>query len=631
MEKVFLAALSRLVDYESLSQMAERGERGGFGRGFGRGRGDRGRGDRRGGRRGGRRDEEEKWVPVTKLGRLVKEGKIRSLEQIYLHSLPVKEHQIVEALLPSLKDEVMKIMPVQKQTRAGQRTRFKAFVVVGDGNGHVGLGVKCSKEVATAIRGAIILAKLSVIPVRRGYWGNKIGKPHTVPCKVTGKCGSVTVRMVPAPRGAGIVAARVPKKVLQFAGIEDVFTSSRGSTKTLGNFVKAESSKATFDCLLKTYGFLTPDFWRETRFTKSPFQEYTDLLAKSTKAIILDDSEQQLGISFMTAAAGLVMSCRLQIIDRSASNDLASRSSYHLLEFRFRLPSGDEMGISIIRLSFDVSTFYPEPRNIDRVEIKTLQGSDRTNGNTQPNAQAKRVFLSSGSAGKEFSSVEMVAALSMAGSVVAVDSHLCASCLCTDALSPSNGSVRSGCDLGGLYRNLKKHSKRLELSSSFVNGWDDWRLSTKVLSGGVACGGRSRRQRRRGGRGIVNELGGQYEDTFDDVTVQILNYFTYKAVRTVLHQLYEMNPPQYRWFYNFVATNKPGDAKRFIRALGKESQELAERVMITRLHLYGMWIKKCDHSKMYKEISDQNLELMRERLMETVVWPSDDTNTEKFG
>ena len=60
----------------------------------------------------------------------------------------------------------------------------QAFVAIGDHNGHVGLGVKCSKEVATAIRGAIILAKLSVIPVRRGYWGNKIGKPHTVPCKV---------------------------------------------------------------------------------------------------------------------------------------------------------------------------------------------------------------------------------------------------------------------------------------------------------------------------------------------------------------------------------------------------------------------------------------------------------------
>lgn len=61
---------------------------------------------------------------------------------------------------------------------------FQAIVAIGDSNGHVGLGVKCSKEVATAIRGAIILAKLSIIPVRRGYWGNKLGKPHTVPCKV---------------------------------------------------------------------------------------------------------------------------------------------------------------------------------------------------------------------------------------------------------------------------------------------------------------------------------------------------------------------------------------------------------------------------------------------------------------
>ena len=93
-------------------------------------------------------------------------------------------------------------------------------------------------QVATAIRGAIILAKMSVVPVRRGYWGNKIGAVHTVPTKVTGKCGSVIVRLIPAPRGAGIVAARVPKKVLQMAGIEDVYTCSRGSTKTLGNFVK---------------------------------------------------------------------------------------------------------------------------------------------------------------------------------------------------------------------------------------------------------------------------------------------------------------------------------------------------------------------------------------------------------
>jgi len=208
----------------------------------------------------------------------VQKGLIKSLEQIYLFSMPVKEYQIVEHFLGSaLKDEVMKIMPVQKQTRAGQRTRFKAFVCVGDHNGHVGLGVKCAKEVATAIRGAIIQAKMSLVPIRRGYWGNKIGKVHTVPIKVTGKCGSVIIRLVPAPRGAGIVAARVPKKVLQMAGIEDCYTSSRGSRKTLGNFVKA-----TFNALAKTYGFLTPDLWRQTQYTKSPLQDFSDILAKPT-------------------------------------------------------------------------------------------------------------------------------------------------------------------------------------------------------------------------------------------------------------------------------------------------------------------------------------------------------------
>merc|ERR1719252_386645 len=189
----------------------------------------------------GKKGEEKEWVPVTKLGRLVKDGQITSIEDIYLHSLPIKEYQIIDQFFAPtvLKDEVMKIHPVQKMTSAGQRNRFVCYVLVGDCNGHIGLGHKCAKEVATAIRGGIISAKMNLIPVRRGYWGNKIGLPHTVPMKVHGKSGSVRVRLIPAPRGSGIVGSLTMKKIMGFAGVADCFTASCGHTRTKGNFMKA--------------------------------------------------------------------------------------------------------------------------------------------------------------------------------------------------------------------------------------------------------------------------------------------------------------------------------------------------------------------------------------------------------
>jgi len=171
--------------------------------------------------------------------------------------MSIKEEEIVDYFLSNtMFDDVLKIVPVQKQTRAGQRTKFKAFVVVGNFKDCIGLGIKSAKEVAIAVKGAVIIAKLSIIPVRKGFWGEKTGNPYTIPIKITGKAGSIRVRCIPAPKGAGIVSARVPKKLLMLSGYEDIFTSSKGYTRTLGNF-----AKATFSAIYLSYNFITPDLW----------------------------------------------------------------------------------------------------------------------------------------------------------------------------------------------------------------------------------------------------------------------------------------------------------------------------------------------------------------------------------
>jgi len=80
-----------------------------------------------------REEAEEVWVPRTKLGKLVNEGKITSLEEIFKSGQRIREAEIVKKLLPDLRNEVVGVGVVQKQTDAGELTRFSAVVAVGNG------------------------------------------------------------------------------------------------------------------------------------------------------------------------------------------------------------------------------------------------------------------------------------------------------------------------------------------------------------------------------------------------------------------------------------------------------------------------------------------------------------------
>ncbi len=205
-----------------------------------------------------RQGQEVGWVPKTKLGKQVQQGEVVSMEEIFTQGLRIKEPEIVDTLLPGIQQEVLGIGFVQKQTDAGERSRFRAIVAVGNGDGYIGIGEGKARQVRTAIDKGTIQAKLNVIPVRRGCgsWECRCGRAHTVLFTVTGKCGSVRLEVLPGPRGLGLVAGEIPKQVLALAGVKDCWTRTYGSTSTL-----TSSALAAFDALTRTYGVVTQSDW----------------------------------------------------------------------------------------------------------------------------------------------------------------------------------------------------------------------------------------------------------------------------------------------------------------------------------------------------------------------------------
>ncbi len=202
--------------------------------------------------------ELQEWVPKTRVGKMVKEGKIKSIDELFEKNLPILEPEIVDYLLPDLKHEVIDVTLVQKVTDAGRVSRLRVMVVIGNFDGYVGLGMGKARQMRFAIQKALVNAKLNIIPVRRGCgsWECTCGQPHSVPFKVTGKSGSVRVTLIPAPRGTGLVAGDVAKTVLKYAGIEDVWTLTKGDTRTTHNF-----AKAVYNALKATNKFVAPWDW----------------------------------------------------------------------------------------------------------------------------------------------------------------------------------------------------------------------------------------------------------------------------------------------------------------------------------------------------------------------------------
>ena len=199
---------------------------------------------------------ESHWEPKTDLGKDVASGKITSIEEIFRSGEKIKEPEIVDRLLPELKTEIIFIggspgkgggirrTPTRRTVRmhrSGRRFTVSAMVVVGDGEGYIGVGKSEAKEHRVALEKATQAAKLNIFPVRKGCgsWECGCGEAHSISRIAEGKAGSVRVIMKPAPRGLGLCCCLEMKKIMKLAGVQDIWSKTFGERRTRLNLAMA--------------------------------------------------------------------------------------------------------------------------------------------------------------------------------------------------------------------------------------------------------------------------------------------------------------------------------------------------------------------------------------------------------
>lgn len=195
--------------------------------------------------------QQAQWAPKTELGKKVVSGELTSLDAVLETGKKVLEPEIIDLLLPDLKEEVLDVKSTQRMTAYGRKMQMRAVVIVGNRNGIIGVGVGKAAETRDAIAEGIKDAKKHLVRVKFGCgsWECACGGNHSIPIEVKGRASSTRITLRPAPKGVGVVAGRTAKKVIELAGVKDVWSFTSGRTRNSLNAALAVVD--AFDALNK--------------------------------------------------------------------------------------------------------------------------------------------------------------------------------------------------------------------------------------------------------------------------------------------------------------------------------------------------------------------------------------------